>query len=83
MNTDDIKLSLCEWLAEREENALRIALGKRGSDKDGWLEDAAYFRAAYSAINDTALMMRGMTLDPRIPRDTKEALLKRVGELES
>ncbi len=52
-------------------------------DKDGWLEDAGYFRAAYAAINDTALMLRGMTLDPRIPKDTKDALWARVRELEA
>ena len=74
---------LCDWLAEREENALRIANTKQGADKAGWLEDAAYFKAAYDAINNTALMLRGMSLDPRIPADTKAAAMRRAIELEA
>lgn len=45
-------LTLRQWLVEREENALVIASDKHGADRDGWLEDAAYFRAAYCRLHD-------------------------------
>lgn len=38
------------WLLERERNALRIAIGKDGEDRLGWLEDASYFGAAADAV---------------------------------
>lgn len=38
--------------------------------------------ALYSAINDTALMMRGMTMDPSIPQHAKEAMQSRIALLE-
>jgi hypothetical protein len=37
---------LCEWLIERMENCQAIAAMKIGTDKDGWLEDAQYFKQA-------------------------------------
>lgn len=37
----------------------------------------------YAAINDTALMLRGMCFDPRIPNDTKDAMRSRYTMLES
>jgi hypothetical protein len=49
-------LSLFEWLEERLENCLRISSMKHGADKDGWLEDARYFRAAHAAISDINLL---------------------------
>jgi hypothetical protein len=33
-----------EWVAERCANALQIASTKAGKDRDGWIEDARYFR---------------------------------------
>ncbi len=33
-------------------------------------------------MEQTANMLRGMCLDPRIPQDTKEALRSRVGKLD-
>lgn len=42
-------MTLCEWLCERKENALRIADTKTGADRLGWLEDAMYFSAAEQA----------------------------------
>ena len=45
---------LIVWLQEREMNARNIAASKRGSDRDGWLEDADYFKAAIHAIGAAA-----------------------------
>jgi hypothetical protein len=39
-----------EWLKERRENCLRIAATKEGKVKQGWEEDAKYFRAAVMLI---------------------------------
>ena len=44
-------LSLSEWLRERQHNALRIASTKRGSDRTGWMEDAAYFARAATSVD--------------------------------
>jgi len=38
------RLSLDEWVLDRYENCVRLAQAKRGKDRNGWLEDAAYFR---------------------------------------
>ena len=47
--TPDSHLVL-EWLKEREANARRIAAAKHGDDRDGWLEDAGYFKAAAISV---------------------------------
>ena len=45
------KPTLIEWLRERYENCLRHARQKPGWDRDGWLEDAAYFKEALDRLN--------------------------------
>jgi hypothetical protein len=44
------KLSLLVWLEERRQNALRIAMTKRGEDRQGWLEDASYLSQSVEAV---------------------------------
>jgi len=45
---------LLDWLKEREANARAIAQRKTGEDRDGWLEDAAYFKAAAATVWESA-----------------------------
>ena len=39
-----------DWIGERMENALRIAMTKEGEDRAGWLEDAHYFSSVLSIL---------------------------------
>ena len=39
-----------DWIGERMENALRIAMSKEGEDRAGWLEDAHYFSSVLSIL---------------------------------
>jgi hypothetical protein len=39
-----------DWLAARKENCLPLAMQKTGKDRDGWIEDGAFFGCAISLI---------------------------------
>lgn len=44
-----------EWMTDRQANCLRHARSRTGADREGWLEDYAYFSAAIGMIDWTAL----------------------------
>ena len=46
------KLETIGWLMERLENCERHAAARQGTDRAGWLEDAAYFRAAIKHLRN-------------------------------
>lgn len=47
------KEQVVAWLNERKQNCHRLAMFKHGEDKQGWLEDAAYFAEAINLIEQT------------------------------
>jgi len=44
------KNAVVVWLRERHGNCLRLAEQRRGLDRQGWLDDAAFFAAAITLI---------------------------------
>ena len=69
------KLSLINWLREREANCVRIAAEKQGDDKAGWLEDGEYMRAAVDAIvqrDELALRLKGAAEKLRVAWQTTD-----------
>ena len=45
-------MKLTMWLKERELNSRRLAAGKTGEDRAGWLEDADHLQAALAAVEE-------------------------------
>jgi hypothetical protein len=57
-NTTDVLLT---WLNERAENCQRIAGDKIGADREGWLEDAAFFQSAIARIESDRAKIETLT----------------------
>ena len=43
-------LTVLEWAEERRANTYRLAATKTGADRDGWLEDAAYWEQIVAVL---------------------------------
>lgn len=52
-------ISVLEWARERLANTYRLAAEKTGTDRDGWLEDAAYWREIVKALGTQARPGKG------------------------
>lgn len=44
-------MPIVQWLEERRENCLILAETKQGAERNGWLDDAEYFRIAIQRID--------------------------------
>lgn len=60
-------LTVAEWLKERQENCIRIAKTKQRQDRQGWLEDAAYFQVAIEAVSSASPQVPVPAPEPNIP----------------
>lgn len=45
------------WVRERMENCERIAERKIGADRNGWLDDAKYFRAILTYLGRLTIIL--------------------------
>lgn len=48
--TDHEFFSVLEWAQERHANTIRLAATKTGAERQGWLEDAAFWQAIIALI---------------------------------
>lgn len=55
------------WLTDRQANCYRHASTRHGQDREGWLEDAAYFAAAVGMIDWQQLELADQANQERIP----------------
>lgn len=49
-DTAGLPLTVKDWVAERLENSLQIAMTKSGEDRAGWIQDARYWRLIYDRL---------------------------------
>lgn len=47
-----LKLSALQWAQERFDNSVRIAAGCEPADREGWLEDVAYWREIVTRLGE-------------------------------
>jgi hypothetical protein len=52
-------MKLTTWLKERELNCRRLAAGKTGSDRAGWIEDAEHFQDTLAAVEERDRLKKG------------------------
>lgn len=65
---ESLPIPLKEWVQERLVNCMRLADTKTGADRDGWLEDARYFRVILHRLGPET------SGDGPLPRQLIEAL---------
>ena len=63
-----------EWIAERMDNCERIAHSKTGLNRKGWLQDAAYFKAALEQWNAAEAILSEREKELAEWRDIKEQM---------
>lgn len=54
------KLTLEEWLSERCGNAMAIAAGETGAERDWWLEEIEYFKQAVEALEEVSKLREAL-----------------------
>ena len=54
-------MKLTTWLKERELNCRRLAAGKTGSDRAGWIDDAEHFQRALAAVEELESLKQGQS----------------------
>lgn len=63
-------MKLTTWLKERELNCRRLAAGKTGADRAGWLDDAQHFLEALAAVEERDQLRRAAGQSQRSAFDT-------------
>jgi hypothetical protein len=57
MEENEPALTTIDWVRERLANCERIAKTKAGADRDGWLEDADYFKQILTDLESLRLIV--------------------------
>lgn len=68
------------WAVQRLSNSTAIAAGKTGDDRDGWLEDVAYWREIVAELKERRLLLKEINIQRERNReldDAHKALLRR------